>query len=146
MDPSLRWTLDQRIYAPYKIATLTEVAGEAGIAIDVVLASTGLRAAQLSDPQIKTSVRQLVTASRNVMQAGAPPDTGLVAGSRMHISSYGMYGYALLCCATLRDVTQLAVKYHRLATPTVGMSFREEDGEAVWSFDSIVGLEPDDPL
>ena len=38
----------------------------------------------------------------------------------MHVSSYGMYGYALLCCETLRDVTQLAVKYHRLATPTVG--------------------------
>ena len=55
------------------------------------------------------------------------PTPALVAGSRMHISSYGMYGYALLCCATLRDVTQLAVKYHRLATPTVGMSFREEE-------------------
>jgi len=146
MDPTLRWTLDQRIYAPYKIATLAQVAAEAGIAIDVVLAGTGLGAAQLSDPQIKTSVRQLVAASRNVVQAGAPADTGMEAGSRMHISSYGMYGYALLCCATLRDVTQLAVKYHRLATPTVGMSFREEDGEAVWSFDSIVGLDVDDPL
>jgi len=146
MDHTLHWTLDQRIYAPYKIATLAQVTAEAGIAIDVVLAGTGLCAAQLSDPQIKTSVRQLVTASRNVMRAGAPADTGMVAGSRMNISSYGMYGYALLCCATLRDVTQLAVKYHRLATPTVGMSFREEDGEAVWSFDSIVGLDVDDPL
>lgn len=146
MDHTLRWSMDQRIYAPYKIATLAQVAAEAGIAIDVVLTGTGLSAAQLSDPQIKTSVRQLVTASRNVMQAGAPADTGMVAGNRMHISSYGMYGYALLCCDTLRDVTQLAVKYHRLATPTVGMSFREEDGEAVWSFDSIVGLDVDDPL
>jgi AraC-like DNA-binding protein len=146
MDSTQRWSLDQRIYAPYKIATLAQTAAESGLAADVVLAGTGLKAAQLRDPLMKTSVRQLVVACRNVLRAGAPAGTALQVGSRMHISSYGMYGYALLCCETLRDVTQLAVKYHRLATPTVGMSFREDDGDAVWSFDQIVDLEIDDPL
>lgn len=137
---------DDRIYAPYKVATLVDTVAEAGLAADAVLAGTGLKREDLRDASVKTSVRQLVQACRNVIRLDAAPDTGLQVGMRMHVSSYGMYGYALLCCETLRDVTQLAVKYHRLATPTVAMSFREEEGEAVWSFDNIVDLDPADPL
>lgn len=146
MSPALRLSFDDRFYAPYKIATLVEVADAMGISAETVLAGTGLLAQQLRDADVKTSVRQLLQACRNLMRAGAAADAAFLVGARMHISSYGMYGYALLCCETLREVTQLAVRYHRLATPTVAMAFREEKGEAVWSFDHIVDLEPDDPL
>ncbi|MEY2953072.1 MAG: Arabinose-binding domain of AraC transcription regulator, N-term, partial [Pseudomonadota bacterium] len=37
----------------------------------------------------------------------------------MHLTSYGMYGYALACADTLRRATDLAVRYHRLATPVM---------------------------
>ena len=141
-----RLSFDDKIYAPYKLATLVDTVAEMGIGAKTALARTGLKPEDLRNPSVKTSVRQLVQACRNVIEENAAPDTGFRVGMRMHISSYGMYGYALLCCETLRDVTQLAVKYHRLATPTVAMSFREEDGEAVWSFDNIVDLDPSDPL
>lgn len=141
-----RPSLEDKIYAPYKVATLVATVAEAGIAADAVLAGTGLRPEDLHDPGMKTSVRQLIQACRNVMAAGAPADTGFKVGMQMHISSYGMYGYALLCCESLRQVTQLAVKYHRLATPTAALSFREEDGHGIWSFDNIVDLDPSDPL
>lgn len=139
-------SFDDKIYAPYKVATLVDTVAETGIGAEAVLAGTGLKLEQLRNPSVKTSVRQLVQACRNVIRLGAAADTAFRVGLRMRISSYGMYGYALLCCETLRDVTQLAVRYHRLATPTVAMSFREENGEAVWSFDNIVDLDPGDPL
>jgi AraC-like DNA-binding protein len=144
--PTARLSFEDKLYAPYKVATLVDTVAEMGIGAEAVLAGTGLKPEDLRSPSVKTSVRQLIQACRNAMRVGAEPDTGFRVGMRMHISSYGMYGYALLCCETLRDVTQLAVKYHRLATPTVSLSFREEDGEAVWSFDNIVDLDPDDPL
>jgi len=144
--PIDRISFDDRIYAPYKVATLVDTVAEMGIGAQTVLAGTGLAPEDLRSPSVKTSVRQLIQACRNVIRLGPEPDTAFRVGLRMHISSYGMYGYALLCSETLRDVTELAVKYHRLATPTVAMSFREEDGEAVWSFEDIVDLDPGDPL
>jgi len=144
--PNDRLSFDDKIYVPYKVATLVDTVAQMDIGAEAVLAGTGLKPADLRSPSVKTSVRQLIQACRNVIRARPAPDTAFRVGLRMHISSYGMYGYALLCCETLRDVTQLAVKYHRLATPTVVMSFREEDGEAVWSFDNVVDLDPGDPL
>jgi AraC-like DNA-binding protein len=146
VPPIDRLSFDDRIYAPYKVATLVDTVAEMGIGVGAVLAGTGLKPEDLRSPSVKTSVRQLILACRNVIRAGPAPDTGFRVGLRMRISSYGMYGYALLCCETLRDVTQLAVKYHRLATPTVAMSFREEKADAIWSFDDILGLDPGDPF
>jgi AraC-like DNA-binding protein len=111
-----------------------------------VLAGTGLKVRQLRDPNHKTSIDQLLRAARNVLDAGAEPRIAFSAGSRMNISSYGMYGYALLCCDTLRQVTQLAVKYHPLATPVQRLSFREDGEEGVWTLEDDVGLEPDSAL
>lgn len=137
---------DERVYPPYKIATMVDVLAEAGITADQSLARTGLQAADLQGTALKTSIRQFMTVCRNGMAATDDPALPFEAGTRMHVSSYGMYGYALLCCQTLREVTQLAVKFHRLATPTVTLRFREEDGEAVWSFDEVIGLDADDAL
>lgn len=138
--------LDERMYAPYKIAAVVDALSERGIATEEALERTGLDADGLRSPALKTSLRQLMTVCRNGIALAPDGELPFQAGARMHVSSYGMYGYALLCCATLRDVTHLAVKFHRLATPMVSMRFREEDGDAVWAFDEVRGLDTDDPL
>jgi AraC-like DNA-binding protein len=43
-----------------------------------------------------------------------------------------MYGFALVCSQTIREYFQVAVKYHRLATPLLSMSWREEKDSASW--------------
>jgi AraC-like DNA-binding protein len=45
-----------------------------------------------------------------------------------------MYGFALVCSPTIREYFQVAVKYHRLATPLLSMSWREEGEYASWIF------------
>ncbi|WP_181360480.1 AraC family transcriptional regulator [Variovorax sp. WS11] len=137
---------DERVYLPYKIATLVDTLAEAGVDAARTLERTGLQASDLRSTALRTSIRQFMTVCRNGMAATGDPALPFRAGTRMHVSSYGMYGYALLCCETLREVTQMAVKFHRLATPTVALSFREEDGEAVWTFDDVLDLGPDDAL
>lgn len=141
---------DERVYPPYKIATLVETLAESGVGAEAALARTGLQAGELHSTTLRTSIRQFLTVCRNGMAATADPELPFRAGARMRVSSYGMYGYALLCCGTLREVTQMATRFHRLATPTVSLQFREEAeagrSEGVWRFDEVSGLDVDDPL
>jgi AraC-like DNA-binding protein len=45
-----------------------------------------------------------------------------------------MYGFALVCSPTIREYFQVAIKYHRLATPLLSMSWREEGDYVSWIF------------
>jgi hypothetical protein len=62
------------------------------------------------------------------------PATPFKTGARLHLSAYGMYGYALMSCLSLRDYFRLGVKYHALATPTLTIEWEEHEDEAVWTF------------
>ncbi|TFZ34291.1 AraC family transcriptional regulator [Pseudomonas syringae] len=129
--------LNQKIFAPYKIATLVETVADQGITPDVVLMGTQLDANQINDPNTLTSIHQYIEACDNVIRASADASTAFQVGSRMHLSAYGMYGYALMCSLTLRDFFDFGVKYHVLATPTVLISWREEEDAAIWEFTEL---------
>ena len=43
-----------------------------------------------------------------------------------------MYGFALVCSPTIREAVKITVKYHRLATPLLSMSWRDENDAAGW--------------
>ncbi|HGY2300962.1 TPA: AraC family transcriptional regulator [Pseudomonas putida] len=129
--------LNQKIFAPYKIATLVEAVAEQGITAEVVLQGTQLDVSQISDPNTLTSIHQYIEACENVIRASADSSTAFQVGSRMHLSAYGMYGYALMCSSTLRDFFDFGVKYHVLATPTLTISWREEADAAIWEFTEV---------
>ncbi|AXF14093.1 AraC family transcriptional regulator [Paraburkholderia caledonica] len=131
---STRPLLNERIYAPYKIAALVEVLAEQGIAPETSLKGSGLTVDQLNDASVMTSVRQYAVVARNAVLLSRDPATPFKVGSRLHLSAYGMYGYALMSCLSLRDYFRLGVKYHRLATPTVTIEWTEYPDKAVWSF------------
>jgi len=125
---------NEKRYAPYKVAALVEVLEEQGIAPEASLSGTGLSPESLSDPETLTSVRQYITVCSNALQLSKTPETPFRTGSRIPLSAYGMYGFALVCSPTIREYFQVAVKYHRLATPLLSMSWREEGDYASWTF------------
>jgi len=129
--------LNQKIFAPYKIATLVETVADQGITPEVVLDGTHLDSAQIADPNTLTSIHQYINACDNVIEAAADASTAFQVGSRMHLSAYGMYGYALMCSLSLRDFFDFGVKYHVLATPTLHISWREEADVAIWEFSDV---------
>ena len=125
---------NEKRYAPYKVAALVEVLEEQGIAPEASLSGTGLSPESLSDPDTLTSVRQYITVCCNALQLSKTPETPFSTGSRIPLSAYGMYGFALVCSPTIREYFQVAVKYHRLATPLLSVSWREEGDYASWIF------------
>ncbi|GGD77686.1 AraC family transcriptional regulator [Caballeronia grimmiae] len=125
---------NERIYAPYKIAALVEVLAEQGIAPADSLRGTDVRPDQIYDAAVLTSVAQYATVCRNAVSLSCDPATPFKVGMRLHLSAYGMYGYALMSCLSLREYFKLGVKYHRLATPTVAIEWTEYPDRMVWTF------------
>jgi AraC-like DNA-binding protein len=114
------------------MAALVEVLAEQGITPEASLSGTGLTSERLGDPGTLTSVRQYITACYNALQLSKDPETPFRVGSRIPLSAYGMYGFALVCSPTIREYFQVAVKYHQLATPILSMSWREEKDSVSW--------------
>lgn len=129
--------LHQKIFAPYKLATLLDAASDHGIAPEAVLAGTMLSRELVHDPHTRTSVKDYLAACENIVAPGFDPDLAFDVGSRLHLSAYGMYGYALMCSPTMRDFFDFAVRYHLLATPMLRLEWRREGNFAIWRFTEI---------
>ncbi|MGV8889023.1 MAG: AraC family transcriptional regulator [Pseudomonas sp.] len=100
-----------------------------GLPSEALLAGSGISAADLSraDTRITTNQEMQVCANAVALKR----DIGLELGRRMHVSSYGMLGYALLTSATLGDALRLALHYPALLGTLFELSL-EEDGERIW--------------
>lgn len=130
-------SLNQRSFAPFKIATVIDTVADRGISAETVLERTGLSLAEVRDPHTMTSIGQYLTACENIVAAGAGFADAFAIGARLHLSAYGMYGYALMCSPTMRDFFDFAVRYQPLATPTVRLEWRAEGDVAIWQFREI---------
>ena len=139
---SLAVAQHHRVYAPQKIAALVRALTELGADAGAVLAGTGLTPAETEDFTTRTSIAQLLAVARNAVRLVQAPDLGLRIGSRMRASSYGMWGYALLCAETMRHAFELAVRYQRLAQPVMPVRWTEEDGRAIWHLPSFDDMAP----
>jgi len=133
---------NERIYAPYKIAALVEVLSEQGIAPADSLKGSGVDEDEIHDATVLTSVRQYARVCDNALSLSRDPATPFKTGARLHLSAYGMYGYALMSCLSLRDYFRLGVKYHSLATPTLTIEWHEYEDEAVWTFPDATDPSP----
>lgn len=134
IDPPL---LHQKIFAPYKIANLLDTAADHGLTAESVLAGIDLAPDLVHDPHTLTSIQDYLTACANIIAAGADPAIAFEVGSRLHLSAYGLYGYALICAPTVQDFFDFAVRYQPLATPMLRLGWRREGDLAIWEFSEI---------
>ncbi len=139
----------EKRFSPCKLHALVSVLVEEGVAASVALEGTGLDLATVADPFALTSPLQFLVAARNATRLCPRPDLGLRVGQRLRASSYGMYGYALLCSESMRHMFDTAVRYHQLANPMMEIRWAEVDGTASWFFPSrakLLAAEIDEPL
>lgn len=129
--------LNKKIYSPYKIAALVTTATEQGIAAGVILKGIRLSQEALLHPGTLVSIKQYIDACENAIEAGVNFSTPFETGTKLHLTAYGMYGYALLSSPTIRDYFNFGVKYHPLATPTLNMTWRETKESAIFEFKEI---------
>ena len=113
-------------------AIAAELAAQ-GISVSELFRGTGLSAEQMEDPSARMSHHQRLVLYRNAKRLSRRPEIGLLAGTRQRISDYGIYGYALVTSATLRDAFELGLRHLSLAGPTLQVRYRVEKGSAILS-------------
>jgi AraC-like DNA-binding protein len=138
--------IEPRIYSPQRIAAIVATLAEDGVPPAQVLARSGLEEAELAVLGTKVSYAQAATVLRNAFAIAPDPTFALRAGERMHVTQYGMWGYALLSSRTYAEVLEFAVKYRRVIGPLAEMTYDHERNPGVCSYDSLLSPDPDDPL
>lgn len=108
---------EQRIYAPHSIAAIVAELDKQGIPASVALEDTHLTLPQLQNHTTRISYRQLNIVIHNALRLSDDPAIALHAGQRMHITAYGMYGYALLSSATHAEARDFSARYIRVVGP-----------------------------
>ena len=129
--------MDKAVYPAYKLAMLSSVLSEHGAPTSALLKGTGLSENEITSLTTRISQRQLITAYHNAQRLSRIPYIGLIAGSRLRVTDYGIYGYGLISSANLREALEFSIQYHEMAAPTVRMSLWVEDSPGL----AIFGLE-----
>lgn len=129
--------VDEQIYPTYKLRVINSILQKQGISTADFLCGTGLEERDITSVTARISRRQVVTAYTNAMTLSPDSAIGLLSGRHIQMTDYGMYGYALISNACLRDALEFSIKYHQLATPTVRMSLYLDNNDTV----AVFGME-----
>ena len=94
---------------------MVQLAREHGLPIEQCLSNTGIAAETLQDSEAEIRTDQEIQLTRNLV-AGLPhvPALGLEAGLRYSVSSFGLWGFAILSSRTIREALGVAMRYHGL--------------------------------
>ena len=124
--------LSERVYESTKLAALFDVLVAQGCPAGEILRNVNLTADEVHAPKSRISLAELMTACKNAIRLSSDPHLPYRIGASIHISAYGMYGFAILCCPDFRKAMAFAELYHALAAPLATIEFTEEEGVASW--------------
>lgn len=127
---------------PGSIRLLVEFGLANGLAAPQLLARSGLKEEQLDDPLVEVAPEQELRVIINLVSLlGAQPLPGIRAGWAYGISTYGIWGYALLCGKTIGEAMALALKFLPLTYAFCPISVRPLHGQMAVLFDEPVAPE-----
>ena len=126
-----------KVFSAAKIASVVDKLTSDGAAPVDALADAEVDLSDLSSPAARISRNQLIQCYRNAIALSHDPHLAYAIGSSVHLSAYGMYGYAMLCSTNFRSTMDFAVRYHQLATPLATIAFEERDGLGIWTIEPL---------
>lgn len=110
---------------------------EHGVSTTRLLAGSGLSDASLSQPDVFVTREQELTVVANLCgELGNRAELGLAMGRRYHLSSYGVWGFALLSSGTFRDAVILGLRYLDLTYAFNRITLEEQATEAALVIDN----------
>ena len=121
------------VYPIVKVSIIVEFLAEEGVAVERALAGTEISPDALHSPQSRVSITQVIECYRNALRLTRDAQFAYHAGLRFHLSTYGLYGFAMLSSPNFRETLAFAVRYHRLATPLTEISVGEDADRAWWT-------------
>ena len=128
----------EKVYETTKLAAVFDVLVNQGILAEDILRGLNIRPEEAHSPKTRISLGQLMTACRNAIQLSADRHLPYRMGTTIHVSTYGMYGFAILCCPDFRKAMEFATRYHALAAPLATIEFKEEGDRATWSIEPVL--------
>lgn len=137
---------EQNIYSTHKISACVTELGEQGISSEVALQGTGLTEPQLHAASTRVSYKQVDTALRNALRLSKDAAIGLRAGQRMHVTAFGIYGYALLSSATYAEALDFASKHHQVIGPLCGTMFLHDVRNVTYVFEPLFWSDPTEDI
>lgn len=130
--------------AATSVVVLIGLAADHGVGPEQCLRGTGLDLATLYDPVTEISRAQELAVIRNLVDAlGHLPGLGLRAGTLYHLTTYGIWGFALATCPTLRDAVELGLRYVDLTFAFTQVRAGQESGRACFVLEADDDVPPD---
>ncbi|AHH19943.1 transcriptional regulator, AraC family [Nocardia nova SH22a] len=109
---------------------MAELGRENGLTTHACLRGSGLTQAQLSDPSaVVYASDELAVVANLVRELGDPPGLGVTAGTRFRLTSYGLWGFALVSSPTLRSAIRVGFQFGELSFSLSETSARSMNGE-----------------
>jgi AraC-like DNA-binding protein len=100
---------------PASVRLLLEFGLERGLTEAALLARSKIAPAQLNDPNIELTALQELRVVENLLRlTSSPPGLGLEVGLRYRFSTFGLWGYGLVCSATLAEALERALRFIQL--------------------------------
>ena len=134
------------VYETTKLGAIFDMLTSHGVPADAILRNTNIPLADVHSPQTRISLTQLMTVCQNALRLSTDPHLPYRIGASIHISTYGMYGYALLCCPDFRRAMEFAMRYHALAAPLATIDFAEDKAYARWTIEPNLHAPADSAL
>lgn len=120
-------TCDDKIFSTAEILAAANVTGCDEQQLSQCLATGDLTLADLYNPQSRISLNQHVRIHAAFNRSANNPLLGLEVGKRLHLTSYGIVGFALLSSATLREALAVAEQFGLLMNFKLGLHINDDD-------------------
>ncbi|MFC3892814.1 AraC family transcriptional regulator [Lentzea rhizosphaerae] len=119
---------------------MIEVGAEHGVDVRKMLRGTGISPEMLHGGAVVNGTQELAVAANLVTESGAESGVGLAVGERLSLRAYGVWGFALLTCPTVRSAVEFGLHYLPLtyAVTALGLCVCEDEAH-------LVVEEPDSP-
>lgn len=108
---------------------LTRLGVERGVPADELLAGTGLALDDLRTPGTEVTGRQELAVLRALQHACPDPLLALEAGRRYHLTTYGIWGFALASSPTVRDALDVGARFVDLSFTFCTFSVEQDAAE-----------------
>ncbi len=107
-----------------------------GVAQTALLAGTGLTPDDLDNPTAEIEAGQELAIARNLLaRTGNVTGLGVEAGTRYTLGSFGIWGFALMTCPTVRDLARLGTDYAALSFAFIRPVYEEDAHRAIVVYD-----------
>lgn len=105
---------------------MTRLGEEHGLSTETCLRASGITEAQLADPSGEVDAAdELAIIANLVRELGDPPGLGITAGTRFRLTSYGLWGFALISSPTLRSAIRVGFQFAELSFSLSETTHRE---------------------